>query len=285
MNSPPHLSNHGLELVHNLQRVPGIVAIVLGGSQARGTSHSLSDTDLGLYYHAEAPIDTVALDETVARYDDRRQSGLVTAIGSWGPWINGGGWLRIGGKPVDLLYRDIVKVEVVIDAVMKGHLEVAYQPGHPLGFLSSIYLSEVAICQPLWDPAGWIARQKNQIAAYPEPLRQELARRCKFEARFSLDIAEKAAQRADITYVAGCLFRSVGWLLIGLFALNRVHWLNEKGALAMANQLEFTPPGLESRANEIWGRLGPDAHKLSQALEIARSLVEEVVELAERSGL
>jgi hypothetical protein len=285
MNSLSHLSNQALELVHNLQRVPGIIAIVLGGSRARGTSHSLSDTDLGLYYHAEAPFDTAVLDETAARYDDRRQSGLVTAIGGWGPWINGGGWLRIGGKPVDLLYRDIGKVEAVIDAAVQGQLEVAYEAGHPLGFLSSIYLSEVVVCQALWDPAGWIARQKNQVAAYPEPLRQELARRFKFQARFGLDIAEKAARRADITYVAGCLFRSVSWLLIGLFALNRVHWLNEKGALAMANQLEFTPPGLKSRVDEIWRALGPDAHQLSHALAIARSLVEEVTDLTERSGL
>jgi hypothetical protein len=128
-------------------------------------------------------------------------------------------------------------------------------------------------------------KTKNKVASYPEPLRQELARRFKFEARFSLDIAEKAARRADTTYVAGCLFRSVGWLLIGLFAMNRVHWLNEKGAPAIANQLEVTPPGLESRVDEIWRVLGPDAYKLSHALGIARSLVEEVIELAERSGL
>lgn len=90
MNALSNLSNEARELVDDLKALPGIVAIVLGGSRARGTSHSLSDTDLGLYYDAEAPFDAGALDEIVVRHDDRRQPDLLTAIGAWGPWINGG---------------------------------------------------------------------------------------------------------------------------------------------------------------------------------------------------
>ena len=33
--------------------------------------------------------------------DDRHLPDLVTEIGEWGPWINGGGWLRVAGRPVD----------------------------------------------------------------------------------------------------------------------------------------------------------------------------------------
>ncbi|MBV9275512.1 MAG: nucleotidyltransferase domain-containing protein [Verrucomicrobia bacterium] len=285
MNALPRLNSDTRELVDRLKRLPGIVGIVLGGSRARGTGHSLSDTDLGLYYDGKAPFDTGALDEAVARHDDRKHFGLVTSIGDWGPWINGGGWLRMGGEPVDLLYRDMVKVEAIIDAALTGQVEVAYQPGHPLGFLSSIYAGEIAVCQPLWDPAEKIAEQKSRLASYPEPLRQEFVRRFKFEARFSLDIAEKAALRPDITYVAGCLFRSVGWLLIGLFALNRAYWLNEKGALAIANQFEVAPPDLEKRVGEIWRVFNSGANELSHGLRMARSLVEEVIVLAESAGL
>jgi hypothetical protein len=59
---------------------------------------------------------------------------------------------------------------------------MAYQPGHPFGFLSSIYVGEVALCQPLWDPMHWVAKAKEKIDGYPERLRRELVRRFVFEA-------------------------------------------------------------------------------------------------------
>jgi hypothetical protein len=41
-------------------------------------------------------------------------SSSLTAIGDWGPWINGGAWLTVEGKRVDLLYRELDKVRSVI---------------------------------------------------------------------------------------------------------------------------------------------------------------------------
>jgi hypothetical protein len=46
------------------------------------------------------------LDAVATECDGRKSAGLVTAIGEWGPWINGGGWLQLEGRPVDLLYRE-----------------------------------------------------------------------------------------------------------------------------------------------------------------------------------
>ena len=120
--------------VEKLKQVPGIVAIVAGGSKARGTADTFSDTDLGLYYDRQNPLIVGVLDAVAAECDDRRRSGLVTAIGEWGPWIDGGGWLQMDGHPVDLLYRETSKVEAVLDDVIDGRIEVAYQPGHPFGF-------------------------------------------------------------------------------------------------------------------------------------------------------
>ena len=118
-----------LPLIEDLKTVPGIRAIVLGGSRARGSGDGSSDTDLGLYYDPESPLQVAALDQVAARHDDRKGSGLVNSIGGWGPWINGGGWLRVDGSPVDLLYRDTSKVGSVIDDCIAGQIEVAYQPG------------------------------------------------------------------------------------------------------------------------------------------------------------
>jgi hypothetical protein len=271
--------------IEDLKTVPGIRGIVLGGSRARGSEDASSDTDLGLYYDPENPLVTTILDQVVARHDDRKQAGLVTAIGGWGPWINGGGWLRVDGAMVDLLYRDTSTVGSFIDRCLAGSIEVAYQPGHPFGFLSSIYAGEMAVCRPLWDPTGWIAENQSRLHDYPDGLRQELVRRFGFEADFCLLIAEKPVRRSDVGYVAGCVFRAVYCLLVVLFALNRAHWLNEKGALNLARRFPIAPLHFCERAEAIWGSVVKDADSLRAVLGLVRELNDEVKVLAVGQGL
>ena len=141
-------------IVGEVKSVSGVQAIVLGGSRARGTYHSASDIDLGIYYDAHHPLNLSELAKVATKLDDENRTDLITPIGGWGPWINGGGWLRIQSVPVDFLYRDLDKLNSVISSCLDGKVEIFYQPGHPLGFVSSIYLGETAICQPLWDPEG-----------------------------------------------------------------------------------------------------------------------------------
>jgi hypothetical protein len=274
-----------LPLIEDLKTVPGIRAIVLGGSRARGSGDESSDTDLGLYYDPESPLTVETLDQVAARHDDRKQLRLVTPLGGWGPWINGSGWLKVNGFAVDLLYRDTSKVESIIGRSMVGDFEVAYQPGHPLGFFSSIYAGEIAVCKPLWDPTNWVANNKIRLLDYPEPLRRELVRRFGSEVRFCILIAEKPVKRADVSYVAGCLFRLVSSLLVVLFALNRMYWLNEKGALGFVQRFPMVPPRFRERVEAIWESVRKDADSLAVALAIARQLNEEVMVLVEKEGL
>src|SRR5262249_24005761 len=105
-----------------LTAVAGVRAIVLGGSRARGIASERSDYDIGLYYEPAAPLDIIALRVAVAALDDRGEAAEVTEIGGWGPWINGGGWLTIGGTRVDLLYRDLSRVRAVVDECCAGQI-------------------------------------------------------------------------------------------------------------------------------------------------------------------
>src|SRR5438034_986834 len=76
----------------------------LGCSRARGTHRSDSDWDFGLYYRGRDTIDP----------DDVRAlgySGTVVAPGQWAYPMNGGAWLTVGDRKVDLLYRDLDDVE------------------------------------------------------------------------------------------------------------------------------------------------------------------------------
>src|SRR5436190_7371106 len=106
------------------------------------------------------PLDVAALRAVVAALDDRGPEAEVTEIGGWGPWINGGGWLTISGKRVDLLYRDLGHVREVIEACRAGNVIALYQVGHPHAFVTAIYAGEVAACVPLRDVQGVLQRLK-----------------------------------------------------------------------------------------------------------------------------
>jgi len=62
---------------------------------------------------------------------------------------------------VDILYRDLDAIAAVARAGVAGRPRIAYQPGHPHGFITAIYLAEIALCRPLWDPEGVVADLKR----------------------------------------------------------------------------------------------------------------------------
>ncbi|MCC8982341.1 nucleotidyltransferase domain-containing protein [Bradyrhizobium acaciae] len=260
-----------------LTTVPGVAAIVLGGSRARGTAHDTSDYDLGLYYRDGAALDNERLREAVMGLVDDSAAMHVTPVGEWGPWIVGGAWLRIGGRKVDLLYRSIEQVTDVIDACRNGDVSMHYQPGHPHGFCSAIWMGEVALCRVLHDPDDLIAAMKARTAPYPPALRDALVRRFQWEILFSIENAELALPRGDGTQIAGCAYRALACIAQVLFALNGQYLINEKGALAQAANFPVTVRNLATRASEVWRRIG--AAEQAAALQTLRALENELSDI------
>ncbi|MCA1398691.1 nucleotidyltransferase domain-containing protein [Bradyrhizobium sp. BRP56] len=264
-----------------LAAVPGVAAIVLGGSRARGTAHDTSDTDIGLYYRDGAAPAIDRLREAVTGLVDDPAVAHVTPVGEWGPWIVGGAWLTIGGHNVDLLYRSIDQVSAVIDACRNGEISMHYQPGHPHGFCSAIWMGEVALCHPLHDPDGLVAALKARTAPYPPALRDALVRRFQWEVLFSIENAELAVPRGDSTHIAGCAYRALACIAQVLFALNGQYLINEKGALAQAANFPVTVRGLAGRATEIWRQIGATEH--AAALQMLRAIESELQKICRAS--
>jgi hypothetical protein len=260
-------------LVEALSPVPGIAAIVLGGSRARGTATLSSDYDIGLYYRAAQPIDVTALSKVVATFDDRGAAAEVTPLGGWGPWIDGGGWLIVGDIHVDLLYRSLDRAAAAIDDAHAGKVERFYQPGHPHAFLPTIYMGEVAYGLPLHDPHGAIVALQARTRPYPAALAQAMRASFEWEAEFALANARKSLDRGDVSYLAGCAFRSVACLCQSLFALNGVYLLNEKGAVAGVESLARRPTDFAHRVAALYRDLGTGLH--AQALDRLERLVSE----------
>jgi predicted nucleotidyltransferase len=264
------------EIVEAVRQVEGVKAIVLGGSRARGTHTTSSDIDLGIFYDPDSPLDLNALGDVATKLDDEHRANVITAIGGWGPWINGGGWLKIQSHPVDFLYRDLAKVKASINACLNGKMEIFYQPGHPLGFVSSMYLAEAAVCHPLWDPEGIISQLKSKIEPYPDSLQKALIQKFAWEINFSLEIARKSIERSDVTYAAGCCFRSVMCMLEVLFAINKTHWLNEKGAVALADTFARKPAMLQPRMNETFQLLDENPQSIQRAIVNLEELSKDI---------
>jgi predicted nucleotidyltransferase len=257
-------------VVDRLQSIEGIAAIALGGSRARGNHTQKSDVDLGIYYQPENLLDVNALNHLASELDDSHRPNLITPIGGWGKWINGGGWLKVEGVSVDFLYRDLVRVNRVIDDCKSGQITIDYQPGHPHGFVSSIYISEVAICLPLYDPHGVLEALKAKTKPYPTELKQITINTFAWEISFSLLVAKKSIIRGDVAYAAGCCFRSVACMNQVLFALNQQYLLNEKGAVAIANSFAFCPQNYQQRVESAFALL------TTKSIADAIAILEEI---------
>jgi predicted nucleotidyltransferase len=259
-----------------LPSIQGIAAIALGGSRARGNHTHKSDVDLGLYYKPENPLDLIALNHLASELDDNHRENLITPIGEWGKWINGGGWLQIEGVPVDFLYRDVDRVNRVIDNCHAGHITIDYQPGHPHGFVSSIYMGEIAVCLPLHDPDGVLNAFKAKTTPYPIQLQQATINKFAWEISFSLFVAKKAVVRVDIAYAAGSCFRSVACMNQVLFALNEEYLLNEKGAVAVANNFVLCPQNYQQRIESAFANLAVETQSIVDAIATLETIEHDL---------
>ena len=72
-----------LERVAPVLAVPDAVAIVLGGSRARGAARSASDYDLGLYFSESAGLDVGRLLAVVKGLVDDPSDAALTEVGGW----------------------------------------------------------------------------------------------------------------------------------------------------------------------------------------------------------
>jgi hypothetical protein len=259
-----------------LGRIDGVVAVVLGGSHARGEARPDSDIDLGIYYRPNRPPSVAALRALAQELDDRHPPDAATEFGAWGPWINGGAWLQIARQRIDWLYRDLDLVARVIDGCRAGRTTCYYQPGHPAGFHDHIYMGEVHYCRPLSDPGNALATFKALTVPYPPLLKRALIDTYLWEADFSLAIARKPAARGDVFFVDGCLFRVVACLVQVLFALNERYVINEKGALPAVAALPLHPPGFVLAVEKRLARPGGDVVALLESLEGLSACVEAV---------
>ncbi|WP_406392101.1 nucleotidyltransferase domain-containing protein [Streptomyces sp. NBC_00882] len=232
-----------------LAALPGVRAVALGGSRAQGTARPDSDWDLAVYYRgAFDPADLRAVG----------WEGEVSEIGGWGGGVfNGGAWLTIDERRVDVHYRDLDVVERELAEAEEGRFRVEPLLFHLAGIPSYLIVAELAINRVL---RGELPRP----AAYPEKLRTSAAERWHGTARATLAYAKaNHAPAGRLTEVAGALATAAVQAGHGVLAA-RGEWVtNEKRLLERV--------GLRG-VDDLLAGMGRQPEALAAALSEAEAL-------------
>lgn len=158
-----------------LYGLPGVDAVALGGSRAYGDPGPDSDWDLSIYYRdAFDPNGLRALG----------WPGDVFPIRGWGGGVfNGGAWLEVDGRKLDVHYRDLADVERVWREAEAGVFQIEPLMFHLAGIPTYILLAELAL--------GRTLRGELPVPTYPDALRDAARREWWSRAEMLFDYAEQ----------------------------------------------------------------------------------------------
>jgi predicted nucleotidyltransferase len=235
-------------IAKRLAGLRGVAAVSLGGSRASGTSEPGSDWDFAVYYRG--------------RFDpgdlgDLGWPGEVSAIGGWGGGVfNGGAWLRVDNRPVDVHYRDLDDVEHRIAEAREGRFRIERLMFHLAGIPTYVVVAELALHRVL---RGSLPRPD-----YPDKLRIAGSQRWSADAGLTLGYARGHAVRGHATETAGLIATAAAQAAHAVLA-GRGEWItNEKTLLDRA--------GLQS-VDAVMSRLAADPEQLTRAIDTAERLL------------
>jgi hypothetical protein len=264
-------------LIIDLEKIKGIIGLVIGGSYALGLANEDSDIDIGLYYSSSFPFSVNEIDIIAKKYSDI-ESPVVTNFYEWGPWVNGGAWIKNKISKIDFLYKNVEQITTTIENAKQGNWEVNYEQQPPYGFSSVIFLAETHYCIPLYDKEGYIQNLKKQISTYPEKLKQAVVQQSLWAAEFTIWQAFGFAEKKDIYNTYGCFTRAINKIILAIFALNERYPMGDKRALLIINQLNLKPVNLSQRIEVI---LHNDKDDLKSISKMLKALFDETVALSE----
>ncbi|GAB2963434.1 nucleotidyltransferase domain-containing protein [Streptomyces pseudoechinosporeus] len=237
-----------------LAALPTVQAVALGGSRAQGTHTPDSDWDLALYYRGDfAPADLRALG----------WPGEVSEVGGWGGGVfNGGAWLTIEGRRVDVHYRDLDVVEHEWAEAEEGRFRVEPLMFHLAGIPTYLLVAELAINKVL---RGELPRP----SVYPQALRKIAPERWHGMAIATLAYAKAGhAPKGALTQVAGAMAVAATQTAHAVLAA-RGEWVtNEKRLLERAGLREV---------DVLVGNLTSDPTALVRAVAEAETLFSRAV--------
>ena len=203
-----------------LAALPAVQAVSLGGSRAQGGARPDSDWDFGIYYRGD--FDPQALREL-------GWAGEVSDIGGWGGGVfNGGAWLSIDGRKVDVHYRDLDVVETQVERAERGEFDIEPLMFHLAGIPTYLLVAELVLGRTLRG-------ELPTVETYPGPLRRSAAVRWAELGEMTLSYAEHGhARQGRVTQALGLAAVAASQYAHAILA-SRGEWVtNEKRLLEAA---------------------------------------------------
>jgi hypothetical protein len=274
--APGALVQDLLPLVRQFCRGP--YGIALGGSCAKGIGDEHSDVDAYLFAETVLPADQRdALVEASLDGDPQ-----VVSWGQHEPFVEGGTDFWHRGRKVEVWLRNSARVAETLADCRQGCIRRDYVRWTVMGFFNYVVLSDVYAMRIVDDPCGLLGDLKQQVAAYPKPLRDAILTRFLAEAQFWPDNFHyrTAVERADAIYTTGIVQLVVHALIQVLFALNGTYFPGEKKLADTLGALPVTPREAVARVRALlYPAQEPSVQALrAQRAELAR-LVAEVEQL------
>ncbi|WP_129837956.1 nucleotidyltransferase domain-containing protein [Streptomyces sp. RFCAC02] len=243
-------------VTERLAGLPGVVAVVLGGSRATGTERPDSDWDFAVHYRdGFSPAALRALG----------WPGEVSEIGGWGGGVfNGGAWLTVDGRRIDVHYRDLGDVEHRWAEARAGRFHVERLMFHLAGIPSYLPVAELALGRVL---SGDLPRPD-----YPGALRASAPGRWWNDAELTLAYARAAhAPQGRLADCAGAVATAACQAAHAVLAARGIWVTNEKTLLDRA--------GLRSVDRVLTG-LDPDPAALARAIDTTGETLRAAVTAA-----
>lgn len=256
----------------NFARLPGVVAVALGGSQASGAASPGSDIDLYVFTTTPIPLSERA-QLAAARGFSRADLGLDF-------WDPGDEWMDDKtGIEVDVIYWDCAWIQDQLDRVLIRHQA-------SMGY-TTCFWNTIAKALTLADPQGWFARlQAGTQVDYPEELRLNIIRQNHAVLRRVIPSythqLEKALLRQDWVSINHRVAALLASYFDVLFALNRVLHPGEKRLSPFARRnCPLLPTGFSEEIECFLQSASAPAHDL---MNYTNSLLDHLDDLLLSQG-
>ncbi len=218
------------QLAERIRAFPGVQAIIVGGSVARGYADAYSDLELPIFWDALPP--------------DETRLSLVAALqgaflhGYDGPALED--QLLIDGFQVDLWHNTVAAEDDVFKAVLEDY---------STDFGDSNFMDTIRACIPLYGEAI-IQRWKQQAAQYPEALALKNIQ----QHITAFDAAQLAveAYRDNPTVFYAAIIRLQEAMFLVLLALNRLYFPTYKWMYQVLATMSIKPVDVEQRFRQAF---------------------------------
>ena len=241
-------------LAERIRVVPGVQAIVVGGSVARDYADAYSDLELPIFW------DELPTDET--------RLALVAAL--QGEFLHGydgpaqEDQLLINGFQVDLWHNTVAGEEVVIKRVLEDY---------STDFGDSNFMDTVRACIPLYGEAI-IQAWKRQAAQYPDAL--ALKNIQEHIVAFDAGQLSILAHRDNPTVFYAAISQLQQAMFLVLLALNRLYFPTFKWLYRVLATMPVKPVAIEQRFRQAFQAPYDDA------VQDTARLLHETLDLVQR---